>query len=285
MKLAAIQYVGEDGVTSPCSDAVALLLQHGEQVEIAHILTSEEHHHAFLLVTGGGDRIAVKSGFASGYSGEGSHGLSHTLQLLRAHGVELRECRVDAGLMERLAFSALTAADVDEIENSRPRRSNWPDYIFERDWQRFQDKTLWEDLKLSIPMAILDPRLIDIALSFWKAPHDRLLQAWRLLEDQLRARLGSSEYGARLMSQAFQGANPTLRWPNIDATEQGVRGELFKSAFGSCRNPRAHREFASDAPAELSEFLLINHLFRLEAAAVETCVVSGDVSSAATLRS
>ena len=55
-----------------------------------------------------GDQAAVKSGFASGYGGEGPAALSYALQLLEAHGVELEEVEVSADLIERLDDSALT---------------------------------------------------------------------------------------------------------------------------------------------------------------------------------
>jgi len=39
---------------------------------------------------------------------------------------------------------------------------------------------------------------------------------------------------------------------------------LFTGAFGAHRNPRAHKELTSQNEELLAEFLLLNHLYRLE---------------------
>jgi hypothetical protein len=66
---AGIEYVGQPGVSKDCQDAVLRLLQYGDRVTQARILSSSRDHS--LLLTVNGDLVAVKSGFASGYLGEG----------------------------------------------------------------------------------------------------------------------------------------------------------------------------------------------------------------------
>jgi hypothetical protein len=265
--LAGIQYLGEDGVTQPCKRAIVGLLQEGERVTTARILT-QGTTHAFLLIINPGWVLAIKSGFSSGYGGEGPRGFSRVLQLLFEHGAEMLEYEVDESFMQRLACSALTVADVRGIEKTRPIGGRWADYVSEQDWARSKAKTLWDDFPLVIPLAIVDPRIIDLAHTFWEAPNDRLLSAWRRLEEGVRKRISSSDHGAKLFAAAFLGPNAQLRWPGLEAGEQAARAELFRSAYGTFRNPRAHRELEPALAADVSEFLIINQLYRLEAIAV-----------------
>jgi hypothetical protein len=65
-----IQYVGLRGVTHDCEQAIVRLVQFGEDIERARILSSL-NEHCLLLTIGAGDLIAVKSGFTSGYSDVG----------------------------------------------------------------------------------------------------------------------------------------------------------------------------------------------------------------------
>jgi hypothetical protein len=105
---------------------------------------------------------------------------------------------------------------------------------------------------------------MDLAISFWKDPDDRLLKGYRRLEDMIRERIQTHEHGTKLLSEAFVGNNPKLTWKNIDDAEKIGRGNLFTAAFMAHRNPRAHRVLKTYRDAQLSEFLLLNHLYRLE---------------------
>jgi hypothetical protein len=115
-----------------------------------------------------------------------------------------------------------------------------------------------------IPFAIIDARIIDLAISFWKDPDDKLLKGYRRLEDAIRKRTSLDEHGTKLFSQTFAGNNPKLTWDHIDDGERAGRANLFTGAYMAHRNPRAHRELESDRDGQLAEFLLLNHLFRLE---------------------
>jgi hypothetical protein len=75
-------------------------------------------------------------------------------------------------------------------------------------------------------------------------------------------------HGAKLFSAAFLGDDPLLKWQVDDEAEQKGRANLFTGAFMAFRNPRAHRIQSDNSHEQLSEFLLLNQLFRLEADAV-----------------
>jgi hypothetical protein len=263
--LAAIEYVGLPGISKECQDAVLRLLQYGDRITHVKILSSS-NDHCLLLTVNVGDVVAVKSGFASGYLGEGSHTFSYVLTVLEAHGAEIDEFKVRPEVIERIDNSSLTKNDLETIEAARPvRPRRWQDYIFERDWERKTDGTLWREFPAVVPFAIIDGRLVDLALSFWEEPDHRLVTAYRRLEDIIRERTGLHEHGTKLFSQAFFGPAAKLDWKDGDSGEQAGKASLFTATYQAYRNRRAHRETESDAAVVfLAEFLLLNHLYLLE---------------------
>ena len=264
-----IQYAGESGISADCKDAVVRLLQHGDRIAAARILTCATRH-CLLLTISDGELVAVKSGFASGYGGEGPTAFSYVLQLLDAHGVDVDEFEVAEAVIERLDRSSLTESDLVELASAnRVRPSRWfQDYIEVQHRDSRAEGTLWQEFPLVIPFAIVDPRLVDLALSFWDAPDDKLMTAYRRLEDITRKRTGIDEHGSKLFSRAFMGPTAKLHWPEADDSEQAGRAQLFTASFGAFRNPRAHREKKDRREDLLAEFLLLNQLFRLEKEAV-----------------
>ena len=276
-ELAGIEYHGLPGISQESKDAVIRLVQCHESITAARIL-SHDGSHGLLLTWGVGDLIAVKSGFSSGYLGEGPRAFSYVLQLLKAHQVEIEEFNVTEDLVSRLDASALTCADMAEIDAARPiRPRRWYDYILEEDADRNAEGELWIEFRPVVPFAIIDPRMADLALEFWDRPDDRLMTGYRRLEDIVRTRTGLDEYGSKLFSQAFLGPVSKLYWSGLDGGEQQGRGSLFPSIYNAYRNPRAHREVRHDANDLLSEFLLLNHLYALERDARER-VFAGDSS-------
>lgn len=263
-KLAGIEYAGIAGASHECQDAVLRLLQFGDEITRARIL-SFSNRHCLLLTVNAGDPVAVKSGFSSGYGGEGPRRFSYVLQLLIAYKVEIEEYPVQETLIERLDKSALTLSDIEDIDSARPvRPSRWYDYVLDEDFYDIPDARVWSEFRPVIPLAIIDIRIIDLAISFWKNPDERLLTGYRRLEDAVRERTGLDKHGMKLFSQAFGEPTPSLHWKDIDDGERAGRVNLFTGAYMAHRNPRAHRELKSSVTRQLTEFLLLNHLFLLE---------------------
>jgi hypothetical protein len=263
-KLGGIEYHGIPGSSKDCQDAVMRLLQFGNDIVRARIISCS-NHHCLLLTTFIEDVIAIKSRFASGYGGEGPRRFSYTLQFLDSHGAEIDECEVDETVIDRLDISALTAPDLQSINNATAiRPSRWHDYVFEDHFKSARQGTLWREFRPVVPFAIVDSRIIDLALSFWKNPDGNLLKGYRRLEDLVRERTGINEHGAKLFSKTFMGDTPGLYWKDLDSGEGVGRANLFTGAFTAHRNPRAHRELKTTSTEQLSEFLLLNHLYRLE---------------------
>jgi hypothetical protein len=263
-ELAGIEYAGIGGSTKDCQEAVLRLIQFGTCIQRVAIL-SASNDHCLLLTINEGDPVAIKSGFASGYGGGGPHGFSYVLQILESHGVEIEEYEVDAEFLDRLDRSALSNHDLELLEGAKPRRpSRWHDYIDEKHFEQSRSGTLWRDeFPPVMPFAAIDPRIMDLALVFWKNPDNSLLAGYRRLEDTVRERTGIAHHGTKLFSQAF---NPdgALTWTDADSGERTGRMQLFTGTYAAHRNPRAHREPKDRSAALLNEFLLLNHLYVLE---------------------
>lgn len=263
--LADIQYMGIAGCTQPCLEALSILIQSRVAISDARLLTSGQAH-CFILTVDVGDLLALKSGFSSGYMGEGSRGLSRALSLLMEHEVEVREFDVPSAVIDRIDGSALKKKDLAALELAQPvRPTRWHSYIFEEDWVRRDTGKLWRGwCQPLIPYSIIDPRIFDLALSFWKDPDQSLMTGYPRLEDILRKRTGLYEHGSKLVSAAFTGNGKKLDWPGCHASEAIGRGQLFTGALMAFRNRRAHQELQLSESEALVEFLQLNHLFLLE---------------------
>ncbi len=261
---AGIEYVGQPGISKECKDAVLRLLQFGDRVTHVRILSSS-NYHCLLLRLNVGYLVAVKSGFSSGYLGEGSRTFSYVLELLDAHGADIEEYIVPAEVIGRLDSSSLTAGDLNTLDAAKPVRPlRWPHYVFEDDEDQKDAGTLWQEFPPVIPFAVIDSRIVDLALSFWDEPDQKLLVGYRRLEEIVRKRTAIDGHGAKLFSRAFAPNDGRLAWKDINGGEHAGRMELFTSAYMAYRNRRAHRESSDSAETLLTEFLLLNHLYRLE---------------------
>jgi Protein of unknown function (Hypoth_ymh) len=259
-----IEYHGVAGSSQDCQNAVMRLLQFGDIIARARILSCASEH-AFLLTSDLGDVKAIKSGFSSGYGGAGPTAFSYVLQLLEAHGVEIEEYIVDKAILERLDQSALTSADMRVIDAAKPLRpSRWHYYMLQQHIDCQRQGTFWRDFPPVIPYGIIDSRIADLALGFWQNPDDRILTAYKRLEDIIRRRTGLKEHGTKLFSKAFSGETAQLYWKDIDDGERTGRANLFTGAYMAHRNPLAHRETKNQPDQQLTEFLLLNHLYLLE---------------------
>jgi Protein of unknown function (Hypoth_ymh) len=186
----------------------------------------------------------VKSGFASGYGGEGPR-RSYVLQILDSHGAEIIEHDVPRSLLEKIDDSALTRSDLKRVKKMRHvRPSRWHDYVSDRDFERAREGTLWcEEFPAVIPFALIDARIMDLALDFWNSPDNSLLVGYRRLEDIVREMTAVKHHGTKLFSQAFNSGDGLLTWEHVDDGERAGRMHLFIGTYGAHRNRRAHKEF------------------------------------------
>ena len=131
-----IEYHGHAGVSRDCLDALARLLQHREHFDQCRLLTAaaaSQSRHAFLLHVFEGGYVALKSGFRSGYPGEGPDALSVALTLLDAHGLDIEEVQVPPSTLDRLDVARLTPRDLAGVASASPvRPQRWHDYTQHR---------------------------------------------------------------------------------------------------------------------------------------------------------
>lgn len=268
---AQIEYHGIRGDSRACRDAVFRIVQYGTAITHTHILTSGRSH-CLLLSINGGDRVAVKSGFSSGFRGLGPKAFSQVLGVLHAVGAEIDEYVVDSDVIERIDKTALTTGDIGNIESSRavrPRR--WRDYVLNEHWTDHEIDAQWRGFPCVIPFAAIDDRIIDLAISFWEGPDDRVMNGFRRLEDIVRARAESEESGCRLFKNEFSLKRGKLKWEHVSDREHAANLDLMMAIYRSCRNARAHGETGNKTRADLlTDFILLNHLYRLERKAVDT---------------
>ncbi|PYE40047.1 TIGR02391 family protein [Psychrobacter fozii] len=270
VKFAGIQYLGDSGITQTCKEAVIQLIHSGKNIQDVKILTFEETHskaHALLLTVEYDIQIVIKGGFASGYNGEAPKGYAYVLNLLRNYTDSINEYIVSKSTFERVSNSSLTVKDLEYINSIKPvRPSRWYDsaYLYKE-----CERSIFSEFPLTIPMALLDPRLIQLALDFDKNPDNAIMSAYRKIESIVRERTGlDHESSTKLFAKAFQGDDSILYWGNLDSGESKGRASLFASVFMAYRNNRAHQEPRHNLSDDIREFMLINQLFILESEAV-----------------
>lgn len=269
-KLAGIQYVGDSGITQECKKAVINLVHAGERIEEVKILTFEEPYskaHALLLTLEYDIQIVIKGGFASGYNGEGPKGYAFVLNLLAQYSDNIDEYIVPQRIFERISSSSLTVKDLEYIKSiKKVRPARWYDsaYLYKK-----RKRNVFSEFPFTIPMALLDPRLIKLALEFEINPDNAIMSGYRKIEDIVRERTKLyNESNTKLFAKAFQVDNSVLCWGNLDPSESIGRASLFTNVFMAYRNKRAHQEPKHNLSDDIREFLLLNQLFILESEAI-----------------
>lgn len=263
-----VDYLGETGITETCLLRLHNLVQTQVDLSYALLLTSEQSH-AFILKDSSENYYVIRSGFTSGYSGEGPKGLAKALDLLKKHRIETEEILVSTKLLNRLNSSSLSDQDIDFIFQQkiiRPIRLH--DYIYPFENEVAQTAKSKRYYPLELPYSIIDDRIFDLALLFKQDPDSALTKAYKRLEDIVRTRTGIHEHSTKLFSQVFQGENSLLTWDVPDNAEIKGRANLFTGAYMAFRNARAHREKDENLIHQYREFLLINELYLLELEAI-----------------
>ena len=264
-KFAGIQYLGDSGISEQCKKAVIKLIHFGDNISEVKILTAIRDKyscsHCLLIIDEFESVTAIKSGFTSGYNGEGPRILSYVLNLLREYTDKINEFSVSNNIISKIDDSCLTLNDMEKINSlKRVHPAVWYEYAY-----NFRSNNVYQDFPLEIPMALIDERLIDFAVRFPVNPDSEILNAYRLLESVIKDRTSlKDEVGLKLFAKAFQGDQSILYWDDIESGEHKGRGLLFNSIFQAYRNKRGHQNPEHNLKDDLREFLLVNELFHLE---------------------
>jgi hypothetical protein len=264
------EYHGISGVSQTCLDALYRLLMSEYPIKKVRLVSnySEVARHGLVLEWLDGSLVTIRPGFTSGYAGTGPRAFSEAIQLLAQFKVPACQYDVDDEMFRRLEIGALTNGDW-EFLNGRPSAERLPSaqIVFGDDWIPLRDLT-WEAAPLAMPGALIEPRLVGLASGFWGDPDGTLMKALRKLESTVRLRSGLELSGSKLFQAAFRGDSAQLEWPDVADGEVQGRVNLFVGAYSAYRNPQMHREDQKTVVSFLSEFLVVNELFRLEARAL-----------------
>lgn len=263
-----IEYLGEKGITQRCLVSLSNLIQTNPNLTYALLLTNNQRH-SLIIKDIFESYFVIRSGFASGYSGEGAKGLAAALSLLEKHQIETEEILVSSKILNKLNHSSLSDVDIDSLfsqEIIRPIRLHDYIYPFRTEVSEVYNPKRYYPLEL--PYSIIDDRIFDLALLFKQDPDSALLKAYKRLEDIVRTRTGLNEHSSKLFSQAFNTSSSPLTWDVPDKSEIIGRANLFIGTYQAFRNSRTHREKKDENLVhQYREFLLINELYLLEAEA------------------
>ncbi|MFZ7812654.1 hypothetical protein [Acinetobacter lwoffii] len=130
-----IQYLGTP-YTQDCIEAIALVLQIEEQVELALVLT-HDHTHCFLI-KGYRTIYLIRDGFRSTHISEGYKGFVKALKLLQTHQVEIKELIVTLKEFEIIKQNSLSDNHIDTFLNSPSSRTNTIYGEFKHEVRQFQ---------------------------------------------------------------------------------------------------------------------------------------------------
>jgi len=256
-----IEVVGQSGVTERCLEAIRRLIQFGDSIRLARLLTTGDTH-AFLLELDQERLVFVRSGFTSGYNGEGPLGLGQALALLETVGAEIKHHRISPKLLKRGNLGQWSDKDVQTIRSLEVNHAlTWLEWMHAVKAMP-RSSALLAAFPPVIPYALLVPELMDTALELSQRGGDALRDAFVRLEQHIKALCGDpKDFGVRLMEKAFLGKDPLLCWDGDAAKEQEGRGGLFVSTFKVYRNPRAHEIVTSDLREEIQELMVLNQLW------------------------
>ncbi|MHC0016438.1 TIGR02391 family protein [Acinetobacter pittii] len=274
-----VEYWGNQGITQTCLMSLCNLIQTHSDLTYALLLTNEQTH-AFIIKDENESFYVIRSGFTSGYMGEGPRGLATALTLLKRHEIETEEILVSSKILRKTNNSTLNDSEIELLfkqEIIRPIRLHDYIYPFTKEVSETHKRKRYYPLEL--PYSILDDRIFDLALLFKHDPDSALLKAYKRLEDIIRDRTDLTEHSSKLFSQAFQGDNALLTWNVPDIGEIKGRTNLFTGTYMAFRNARAHRESTENYAQMFREFLLVNELYLLESEAIERSIIQEPISN------
>lgn len=199
-----IDYLAQAGVTETCLYSLCNLIQTNVDFTDARLLTSDQFH-AFIFKDQFDSYYIIRSGFSSGYAGEGPEGLAKALATLRRHQIDIEEVLIPSKLINKLNKSLLTDQDIDFIFQQkiiRPIRLH--DYIHPFEGEVNQALKQKRYYPLELPYSIIDDRIFDLALLFKQDPDSALSKAYKRLEDIIRERTNLNESSKNCLNKLFK---------------------------------------------------------------------------------
>ncbi|PAX08924.1 TIGR02391 family protein [Sphingomonas lenta] len=258
------RYIGGPTCDEAIGDLLALLGTCSRPLKawiVSDLDTFGHGDHALLIETTDG-AVVVRGGLTSGYNGQGARALASSIKLLVDRDCYPEDAVVRRDVLLRARHCALLDEDIELIRNGGDvrRRQHFTHYL---DAPYFRERSTWEYGRPVLPLSLLHPSLRSTAQEFFVKPGQVLRDVARDIEHRVKTQLPKARSrGQRegaFWNNAFSEDNAPLVWPDLEKGEVIARVKLFEGAFGTIRNPRAHRPDVPDDHA-FEELLLLNML-------------------------
>lgn len=268
------------GNTQDALDALTEVLQSDPPVVGCVFVTAgdrEGGQHLLVMITEDEKfprPVVIRSGFTSGYGGEGPVGTSLAITLLDDLNIRPLSVVVDSSLFERIDQGTATYEELrglwDHSLAGWKRGKDVSHYVLERDFDRSEKHQSWRrSVAPRLTYSLVSPDLFDLIPQFERNPREALIAGFRRLESEIRAalqRVGvetTDRAAVQLIRLAF-GKDGRLRWADVpaDSSEHLGRVEMLAGAFQALRNKRAHEEDdASDHVENIQDFYVLSRVY------------------------
>lgn len=269
-----LDIVGSNGITESCIQSILRYLHYGDKIQSAKLLSDPHKRHAFMICLNDYHLVLTRSGFTSGYNGEGPAGLAYILLLLKSFNIDITETKVSKKLMDKLNSSKISITEIQSVFEAKGGYLGIDDYIYFSRNRDIRKEQTWSRFPVTIPYKLIDARLHDLILDYHEKPDSSLSSGFRRLEDILKTRTETPLFGAKLCEHLFSGEGSKLTW-NVDMAEKNARANYFKSTFAFYRNRRAHNEGEPSDINDMTELLALNSLYLLEREAIPNKILMG----------
>jgi len=253
--MSQIQYHGDYCTTKSCIEAIVRILQFNDVIDLAVLITFQ-NSHAFLLTVNEYQKIIIQPGFTSGYDGEGPIGLARVIRLLQHRSVELDEVSVSKKIFLKIQGCKLDDKDLMMIEETpyiRPRTLG--DYVY--NIGEFTDDEIQKVFPTTLSWAIIDSRILDLALCLDQGDSSAVLSGFNRLETILKDRCPSN---VKTLKDAA-----AFIFTGVNRSDSSSAAEKFVTAvYTLFRNIRAHEESNFSRSEDIRCFMLLNELYLIE---------------------
>lgn len=259
------EYAGSPQTTQSCIDAFIQYLNSNDSITVMSILSCN-HCHALMLTFGESNRLAfIRSGFTSGYPGEGPKGLAKVFRLAQFFNIQIREFNVNEDWLKKVNYGQVTQADVQGLDQYRSKEPTaCYDYLDALPFKYDDVKGIFNLFKEIIPYSIIDPAISDLLEKFKLNPGETLSNGYKRLEQHLQEKFKTNSFGTKIFEMFLrpEKANNNIWHDNPSNGICKARYDLFKACFEGFRNERAHNEYVYNEDA-LFELILLNYLFKI----------------------
>lgn len=271
-----VQYMGTPYDLTPCLLAIDTIVNSERLPERTSLVTwakdRPKHLESHLFLFWGWKEApltVVRSGFTSGYSGEGPRAFSMALCMIWDKGVPMDQLYVPEDLFDAINKQHATEEMLDGLRVQGEPMEPWTGhYVREQDKQMVGERTFWPRWHTPRPVFdFLDAELAERCHSLYPDNvGSAVREAYILVEERLRALIGRSSAGEEtlsgqnLLNEALHPERGILTDRSLPRSERDGLFLMFKGAHMYVRNPRAHRFVDEKDPQRAIEFIYLADL-------------------------